>query len=99
MLHKREPIALDLDKVFEKASELGILMEVNCLPERLDLSDINCHKARDFDFKIAINTDSHDKSHLRYMELGVATARRGWLEAPKVINTLAYNDFKKELGL
>jgi histidinol phosphatase-like PHP family hydrolase len=25
--------------------------------------------------------------HLAYMELGVATARRGWVEAPRIVNS------------
>jgi DNA polymerase (family 10) len=74
-------------------------MELNSLPERLDLSDINCLKAKEFNLKITINTDSHNKSSLRYMKLGVATARRGWLEKQDVINTLSLDNLNKKLNL
>jgi len=37
---------------------------------------------------MAIGTDAHNKDQLRYIDLGVATARRGWLEPKDVINTL-----------
>lgn len=99
IINKRASYDLDVPKIFEKASELDIFMELNSLPERLDLSDVNCKKAKEYDLKIVINTDSHNKNNLRYMKLGVATARRGWLEKEKVINTLILSDLKKKLNL
>lgn len=88
IINKREPYQIDLSKIFEAASELGVFMEINAFPNRLDLSDLNCFKAKDYGIKISIATDAHHKDHLRYMELGVAIARRGWLEKKDVINTL-----------
>lgn len=98
-INKRKPCDLDLEQIFENAADLGILMEVNSLPERLDLSDINCFKARNYDLKLAINTDAHDINELRYMELGVATARRGWIEKEKVLNTVSLEKLKKRLKI
>ncbi len=99
ILNKRKPYDLDLTKIFETASELGILLELNSFPERLDLSDINCQEARKYDLQIVINTDSHNTEHMRYMELGVATARRGWLEKKQVFNTKRFKEVKKHLNL
>jgi DNA polymerase (family 10) len=94
ILNRREPYRINLPKVFEAASELGVFMEVNSFPDRLDLSDLNCFKSRGYGAKISIGTDAHHKDQLRYMRYGVATARRGWMERNDVINTLGL----KELG-
>lgn len=88
ILQKRESMDLDLDQVFRIAEELGVVMELNAFPTRLDLSDINCRKAKDYGITIAINTDSHDKNHMFDMRLGIGTARRGWIERSEVLNTL-----------
>ena len=97
LIHKREGYELDLNKVFEVASELGIYLELNAFPERLDLSDINCRKAIDHDVKIVINTDSHNINHLKYMNLGISTGRRGWVEKKDVLNSLNLSDLKKQI--
>jgi len=97
IINKREPYQIDLPKVFETASELEVFTEINAFPNRLDLSDINCFRAKDYGIQISIGTDAHNKDHLRYMELGVATARRGWLEKKDVINTLSLKELKRIL--
>jgi DNA polymerase (family 10) len=94
ILNKRDPYQIDLPKIFEAASELGVFMELNAFPNRLDLSDVNCFQAKDYGFKISIGTDAHHKDHLRYMEFGVATARRGWLEKKDIINTSNLNELR-----
>ncbi len=88
IINKRSPYQIDLSKIFEVAAAQGVYMEINAFPNRLDLSDMNCFKARDYRLKFSIATDAHNKDHLRYMKLGVATARRGWLERDDIINTL-----------
>jgi DNA polymerase (family 10) len=95
IIHKREASNLDLTKIFQVASDLGIHMELNAYPNRLDLSDINCKKAKQSNLKIVINTDAHNRNHMKYMDLGVATAKRGWIEKSDVLNTLALKDLKK----
>ncbi|MDH5770283.1 MAG: PHP domain-containing protein, partial [Candidatus Bathyarchaeota archaeon] len=97
IINKRDPYQIDLSKIFEAASELGVFMEINAFPNRLDLSDLNCFKTKDYGIKISIGTDAHNKDHLRYIELGIATARRGWLENKDVINTLAPKELRKLL--
>jgi DNA polymerase (family 10) len=54
----------------------------------LDLNDQNIRRAKAAGVKMIINTDSHQKDQLRFMEFGIAQARRGWLEKKDVINTL-----------
>jgi DNA polymerase (family 10) len=93
IINKREPLKLDLTKLFKLANELGIFLEINAFPDRLDLSDINCFKARDHDVTLYIGTDSHSINQLKFMEYGVAVARRGWLEDSNLLNSLSLKDF------
>ncbi len=97
ILEKRPSFHIDLQKIYTVASERGVLLEINAFPTRLDLSDIHARAAKEKGVLLGIGTDTHDVSHLRYMELGVATARRGWLEKKDVINTRSLTDLRKRL--
>ncbi len=87
LIGEREAYEVDLDEVLRVARRQGKAVEVNGYPDRLDLCDTHARRARDLGTLLAIGTDTHMLDHLAYMELGVATARRGWVQAPGVINT------------
>lgn len=88
LIGKRDPYEVDMDKILDAAKANGKIMELNAYPDRLDLNDLHCRKAKEKGVKIAISTDSHWTEHLSWIRYGVATARRGWLEPEDVINTL-----------
>ncbi|MFQ6032134.1 MAG: PHP domain-containing protein, partial [Candidatus Zixiibacteriota bacterium] len=95
LIGKREPYQVDLDKIMDACKANGKVLELNAYPERLDLADINCRKAKEKGVKIAISTDTHSDAHLEWMKFGVATARRGWIEPQDVINTLPLSKLLK----
>ncbi|BCD62586.1 DNA polymerase [Nitratiruptor sp. YY08-26] len=97
MIQMREPIAIDMEKILQKAKESNIFMEINAQPERLDLNDIHIKLAKDMGVKMAINTDSHNIFSLYYMQYGVNQARRGWCEKDDIINTRDLKNLKKLL--
>lgn len=97
LLSQREPYALDMEKVLKKAKETNTFIEINAFPDRLDLTDINSHRAKELGVKMAISTDAHMLEQLDYMYLGVTVARRGWLEKSDVINTLPLEKLLKVL--
>ncbi|MGH9454134.1 MAG: DNA polymerase III, partial [Terriglobia bacterium] len=84
---RRDPFTFDVERVFDAAKKLGVILELNGNPERLDLSDRHVRRAHDKGMKIVISTDAHDPSHFRFMRFGVTTARRGWMGARCVVNT------------
>jgi len=98
IINKRAEYQIDLPKIFEAATELGVILEINAFPDRLDLSDTNLFESRSYGVRFSINSDAHNKDHMRYVELGVATARRGWLEKKDIINTLTLEELKKQLS-
>ena len=87
LLLKREPYAVDLDKVFRRAAELGVAVEHNAAPMRADLSDTNLRIAKSLGCRISINTDAHATEQMDYMQFGVTQLRRAWLTAKDVVNT------------
>jgi len=97
LIGERDPYAFDFEKVARAAAKKGIALEIDSYPSRLDLKDKLVRDAIGFGCKISVNTDSHSVSHLRFMELGVAQARRGWAKAEDIINTKSLADFKRFL--
>jgi DNA polymerase (family 10) len=98
MIFQREPFQFDFDAIARKAAERGIWMEVNSSPERLDLATPYLRSAKKYGVKFTISTDAHQPKHLLNMRFGVTMARRGWLEASDVMNTLSWNQFKDALA-
>jgi DNA polymerase (family 10) len=86
-INRRPENELDVDRLIEVALEEGVALEVNGLPDRLDLRDVYVRQAVDAGVKIVCSTDAHSIRGLVNMELSVATARRGWASATDVLNT------------
>lgn len=91
-LNERGPMAVDLDRIMKAAVEKGCFLELNAQPERLDLNDVYCKRAKELDLKLAIGADAHWESGLDFLRYGVNQARRGWLEPDDVLNTKSWNE-------
>jgi DNA polymerase (family 10) len=87
LINRRPPNALDLEPVFARLAETGRAIEVNGLPDRLDLRDEHVRLAREAGVAVVVNTDAHSVRGLANMELAVRTARRGWAEPADIVNT------------
>ena len=87
LINHRPPNALDLERAIEVALEEGVALEVNGLPDRLDLRDEHVRLAIEAGVQICVNTDAHSVRGLGNMRLAVATARRGWATVGDVLNT------------
>jgi DNA polymerase (family 10) len=88
IIGQREPSALDIPRVIERANETGTALECNASPYRLDLDDLFIRKAVEKGVRIAIGTDSHDRSEFTHMRYGITTCRRGWTGPGDILNTL-----------
>jgi DNA polymerase (family 10) len=97
ILKKRDEYQIDFDRILKMAKDTGTILEINGWPERLDLNDQNIRRAKEVGVKMAVNTDSHNKNHLRFMELGISQARRGWAEKKDIINCWPLKKFLKFL--
>lgn len=88
LLGTREPYEVDLDRVMEMAAQTRTGLEINAYHERLNLNDIGCMRAKEEGVMISIGTDAHHPEQMWMMDLGVAVARRGWLEKDDILNCL-----------
>jgi DNA polymerase (family 10) len=69
------------------------MIEINSAPDRRDLDDVNARAAAEAGVRILVNTDSHGVNTLGNSRWGIATARRAWLTAADVANTLSWEEF------
>ncbi|HNS54955.1 MAG TPA: DNA polymerase/3'-5' exonuclease PolX [Syntrophales bacterium] len=92
LLLAREPYALDLERVIDAAAALGKVIELNANPHRLDLDWRYCKYAKRQGARIAVNPDAHHVEGLADMRYGLSIARKGWLEAPDIINSMGLEE-------
>jgi DNA polymerase (family 10) len=92
LIGEREPVAIDLEAVFRAAAKHNKILEINAMPDRLDLKDIHAFRARELGVKLAIGTDAHSVAHLGLMRFGVGIGRRAWCEPQHILNTLPLNE-------
>ncbi len=97
LLGERPPIELNFAKIFAKAKENDIFLEVNGAPKRMDLSGENVLAGKKIGCKFALSTDAHNSSHLKYRNLSVNLARRGWLERKDILNTWSLPKIERAL--
>jgi len=90
LLERREPYPLDLDRVIAKALDTGTFLEINANPDRRDLNDVYARATAEAGVTLLVNSDAHWPETLGNMRYGVATARRAWLTAANVGNTLPW---------
>jgi len=93
----RDAYDIDFQQVLKAARETNTSLEINAFPQRLDLNDLNCRRAKEAGVELVINTDSHTAEQLPAMKFGIAVARRGWLTKNNVINTLSVEELVKIL--
>jgi len=96
-INRREPFQMDVEAVLEAAAELGVAVELNANPNRLDLNDVHVHRAKELGVPVVISTDAHSPRGLLDMRFGIGQAQRGWLEAGDVLNTKSDKDFREWL--
>jgi DNA polymerase (family 10) len=92
LLLSREPYALDVEAVLEKAAEVGAAVELNADPHRLDLDWRYCRQAKELGVTIEIGPDAHSTAGLDNVHFGIGMARKAWLEAGEILNTRSADD-------
>jgi DNA polymerase (family 10) len=94
-IRTRGPRDVDVERVVEKALEVGCLLEINGQPDRLDLRDVHARSAKEAGLKLVVNSDAHQIRAQDYVELGIGQARRGWLTKDDVVNTRTWSQVDK----
>jgi DNA polymerase (family X) len=92
LLLAREPYAVDIDAVIEKAADRGVALELNADPRRLDLDWRRCLQGKRLGAIIEIGPDAHSPRGLENMAIGVDIARKAWLEPANILNAWSVDD-------
>jgi DNA polymerase (family 10) len=86
---------LDFDLLFAAAAEAGTALEVDGSPSHLDMDGALARRAMASTASIVVNSDCHRSDALaRQMRFGIGTARRGWVEPHRVLNTGTIDDVR-----
>jgi DNA polymerase (family 10) len=97
LILRREPYKLDVEAAITSAAQHGVAIEINSQIDRLDLNDIHARLAKQHGVKLVISSDAHSQQALAVTRWGVQVARRAWLEAGDVLNTLPVADLRAAL--
>jgi len=95
ILLRRESYKIDLQRVIDAAIANKVIIEINANPHRLDMDWRLWRRAAERGLMCAINPDAHNTESLEFFRAGVNIARKGWLEAPSVLNTRTCADVQK----
>ncbi len=97
LINVRQGSDLNFGKIFDKARETETLLEINCQPGRLDLTDTSSKAALQAGCKLVVNTDAHSVEQLSNMKLGISVARRAWARKKDIVNTYNLDRLRKLL--
>jgi DNA polymerase (family 10) len=89
-IERRAPYSFDVEAVIDAAARTGTMLEINAAPDRRDLNELNARAAAAAGVAIVINCDAHRVGGFEVARYGIATARRAWLTAGDVANTLGW---------
>lgn len=92
LLLSREPYPIDIPAVLQKAAQVGVAVELNADPHRLDLDWRYCREAKELGVTIEIGPDAHSTAGLENVHFGIGLARKAWLEASEILNTGSADD-------
>jgi DNA polymerase (family 10) len=98
LINRRDPYEIDIEAIIKTAARTGTALEINSHFYRLDLCDHHARAAQAAGAALVINSDAHHIADLKLLKYGIATARRGWIEAGTVINTLSIKQLADRLG-
>jgi DNA polymerase (family 10) len=98
LIGEREAYELDMLAVMRKAKRLGVALELNAHPDRLDLNDVHCRMAKDEGVRVSIGSDAHGVDGFDVLRYGVGQARRGRLEKKDVLNARSLAELRRWLA-
>jgi DNA polymerase (family 10) len=97
LIEERAAIDCDWAKVFRRAHERPLYLELNSQPARLDLDDVLVREAAANEVLISIASDAHGVGSFEFLAAGVLQARRGWLSKDQVLNTRPLRELRRLL--
>jgi DNA polymerase (family 10) len=95
----RDELQLDFDYLLQLCRDNDVALEINCFPERLDLSLDNAKKAIQEGVKIAIGTDSHSMYHMNCIKYTLEALKFLNVPGEAVLNCQPLDKLKEILNI
>lgn len=86
-LLSRDGYTMDFERVFERAGQQGVMIEINGNPNRLDLDWRHVRRALDYGVGFSINPDAHSVREYGALLTGSWVARKAGLSAKQIFNS------------
>lgn len=93
LLLSRDPYPLNIDAIFAKAADVGVAIEVNADPQRLDLDWRLVREAIQGGVTISVGADAHSAASLSNADIGLGILRKGMATRSAVLNTRTASAF------
>jgi DNA polymerase (family 10) len=97
-LLSRPGYTMDFDRVFEKAGQRGVMIEINGNPNRLDIDWRLVGRALDRGVRFSIHPDAHSINEYNALVTGVWVARKAGLSPKEIFNTKSVEEVEEYLS-
>jgi putative hydrolase len=84
----RQGASYDFEAVFKRAAQLGVALEIDCDPARMDLSPELAQLAASFGCRLCLDSDAHAPDQLLYVDLGLWMPRQAGISSEGLLNWL-----------
>jgi DNA polymerase (family 10) len=89
---------VDMHRLIRAAADHECFLELTADPDRIDLGETYCPSATAQGVLISVSSEARATNELANMDFAVLEARRGWLEADGVLNTLSFTNLVTKLA-
>lgn len=97
LLLSRNGYTVDYDRIFERAAERGVMIEINGNPRRLDVNWRYLQRAADRGVVFSIHPDAHSVAEYQAVITGTWVARKGGLSPKQIFNTRGVEEVEEGL--
>jgi putative hydrolase len=91
-------LTADWRRVFDTAAELDKAVEIDCYPDRQDISPDLLKLAAKAGCRISLGTDSHGPPQLRFIEFGLAAAITAGIKRERILNFMPVRELLQWVG-